>query len=122
MQRKDVRMLKVRGCLDLREKSLGADHGGKLRFQDLDRDLSIVLLILREVHGCHAALTELALDTVPPCEGRIQAECLGCGVWHGRQTCGPSRITSMIINRRHSSLRLAGTRCLHRITLENFTS
>ena len=38
-QREDVRVLEVGGELDLGEEPLGADHGGELGPQDLERDL-----------------------------------------------------------------------------------
>ena len=62
-------MLQVGGGLDLGEEPLGADHGGELGAQHLDRDLAIVLEVVREVHGGHAARAELALDAVPVGEG-----------------------------------------------------
>ena len=41
-QRQDVRVLQVRGDLDLREEALGAEHGGELGVQHLDGDLAVV--------------------------------------------------------------------------------
>ena len=57
-------MLEVGGGLDLAEEALAADCGGQFGPQDLDRDLAIVLEILGEVDGGHAARAELALDAV----------------------------------------------------------
>ena len=56
MQRQDVRVLEIGGGLDLAQEPLGADHRGQLGAQDLDRDLAVVLEVLREVHRGHAAL------------------------------------------------------------------
>ena len=62
-------MLQVRDGLDLGEEALGADHGGQLGPQHLDRDLAVVLEVLGEVHRGHAAGAELALDAVAVGEG-----------------------------------------------------
>src|SRR5262249_58320475 len=43
---------------------LGAEHGGELWPQDLDRHLAVVLEVRREVDGGHAARAELALDAI----------------------------------------------------------
>jgi Helix-turn-helix domain len=55
--------------LDLSEESLGAQGGGQLRLQDLDGDPTVVLGVLRQIHRCHAARAELALDGVAALEG-----------------------------------------------------
>ena len=68
-QRQNVRMLQIRRGLDLGQKPLGADDGGELGAQDLDRDLAVVLQILGEVHRGHAARAELPLDAVAVGEG-----------------------------------------------------
>ena len=52
-----------------REESLGADGGGKLRSQELDRDLAGVLEVLGEIHRGHAALAQLPLEAVAVGEG-----------------------------------------------------
>ena len=57
-------MLERRRGLDFHHEALGADHGGELRLQDLERHLAVVLEVLGEVHGGHAALAEFALDAV----------------------------------------------------------
>ena len=57
-------MLQRRGGLDLHHEPLGAEHGGEFGLEDLERDLAVVLQVLGEVHGRHAALAELALDAV----------------------------------------------------------
>ena len=63
-EREDVRMLQRRGGLDFHHEAVGADHGGELGLQDLERHLAVVLQVLGQVHGGHAALAELALDQV----------------------------------------------------------
>ena len=65
-------MLQGRGGLDLAKKPLGADDGGQLGPQHLDRDVAIVLEILREIDRGHAALAELALDAVAVGEGHLE--------------------------------------------------
>ena len=62
---------------------LGAEHGGKLGAQDLEGDLALVLEILGQVDGGHAALAQLALDAVAVGEGGEKARRHVC---HGSQT------------------------------------
>ena len=52
---------------------LGAEHGGELGLEDLERDLAVVLEVLGEVDGGHAALAQLALDAVAVGEGGGEA-------------------------------------------------
>ena len=47
-----------------REEPLGADHGGELGAQHLERDLAIVPEVVRQVDRGHPALAQLALDPV----------------------------------------------------------
>ncbi len=63
-ERKDVRVLKAGGRLDLGQEPLRAEHGTQLRMQDLDRNLSVVSEVLRQEHRGHPARPELALETV----------------------------------------------------------
>jgi hypothetical protein len=72
-QRQDVGVLEACGGGDLPQKALGPEHGGELRPEDLERDLSLVLQVLGQVDRGHAALTELMLDAVAALEGRVQA-------------------------------------------------
>src|SRR5512143_4166789 len=65
-------MLKLRGRLDLAQESLTAEGGRELRVQDLDRDVAIVLEVVREINGCHAAGTKFALDAVAIGDGGRQ--------------------------------------------------
>ena len=73
-------MLQRRGGLDLHHEPLGAEHGGELRLQDLERDLPVVLEVVGEVHRRHPARAELPLDPVTVGEGRGEA---GGEVAHG---------------------------------------
>ena len=67
-------MLEVGGGLDLGQEPLGADHGGELGAQHLERDLAVVPEVLGEVDGGHAARAELALDAVAVGEGGCEIE------------------------------------------------
>jgi hypothetical protein len=63
-QRQDVRMLQSRGGADLGEEALAAECGAEVGVQHLDGDIALVLEVVREVHGGHAASAEFALDAV----------------------------------------------------------
>ncbi len=82
-QRQDVRMLERRRRLDLDGEPLGAEHGGELRLEHLDRDLAIVLEVRGEVDGGHAAGAQLPLDSVAVGERGTQS--IG---WEGRRRHG----------------------------------
>ena len=82
MQREYVRVLQVRGDLDLVQEPLRADDRGELGPEHLERDRAIVFEVAREVDGRHAALTEVPLDAVAV--GERGGE-LGCEVLHGGQ-------------------------------------
>ncbi len=66
-------MLKIRRCLDFTQEALGADDRRQLGPQHLDGDLAVVLDVLGQVHGGHAALAELALEAVAVGQGLGQA-------------------------------------------------
>ena len=95
-------MLERRGGLDLLDEPLGAEHGGELGLQDLDRDLAVVLEVLGQVDRGHPALAELALDPVAVGEGRGEAS------RNWRHAHLPSRIGRSSVNQfRTSTSRLA---------------
>ena len=73
MQREDVRMVEPRRDPDLAQEPLGAEDGGQVGAQHLERDLAVVLQVAREVDGRHAARADLALDRVALGEGGAQA-------------------------------------------------
>jgi hypothetical protein len=76
----------MRGCcsLDLAQETLGADHGGQFGAEDLDGDAAVVLQVVGEVDGGHAAGAELALEAVAVGQGVGQAaERIGHGGRHG---------------------------------------
>ena len=74
-------MIETRGDLDLGQKSLGAEHGGELGPEHLERDLAVVLDVAREVDRGHAAGAELALDAVAvgECGGEARDRARGIG-------------------------------------------
>ncbi len=65
-------MLKVGGGLDLGEEPLGPNDSSQLGLQNLQRDLPLVLQVIRQVDRRHAALAQLALDGVAAGKGGIQ--------------------------------------------------
>ena len=66
-------MLQVGGGPDLGQEPLGAEHGGELGLQHLERDLAVVPEVVGEIDGRHAALAELALDLVLVGQGGVQS-------------------------------------------------
>ena len=72
VHRHDVRVLQPAGDLDLAQESLRAQALGQVRVQDLDGDGAVVPGVVRTVHRCHAATSDLALDFVVPAERGVQ--------------------------------------------------
>ncbi len=70
-------MLKPGGELDLALEPLGAERGGELGVQHLERHRAVVPEVVGEVHRGHAAPAELALDPVSPGQMRLQRLQLG---------------------------------------------
>src|SRR3990172_6607359 len=68
-QRQDVRMLELGGDLDLTQEPRAADRRAEILLQHLDRDLTVVLEVLGEVHGRHPSRAELALHAISLGEG-----------------------------------------------------
>ena len=66
-------MLKVGGGPDFPQEPLGAEHRGQLGPEHLDGDLAVVLAVVGQVDGGHAALAQLALDLVGIGQGGLQA-------------------------------------------------
>src|SRR6266508_5765196 len=63
-QWKYMRMIQPCSELDLPQKPIGAEGRGELGVKHLERNDAVVLDVLREVHGRHAAATELAIHRV----------------------------------------------------------
>ena len=72
VERQDVRVSQPRREPDLAQESLAPERLRELRLEHLERDVAIVLEVVREVHGRHAAGAELALDAVAVGERRVQ--------------------------------------------------
>ena len=70
-------MLEPGGELDLAEEALGAERGGELGMEHLERDRAVVPEVLGQVDGGHAAAAELALDAVAVGEGRRAGSATG---------------------------------------------
>ena len=64
VQRQDVRVCEIGGYLNLSEESLGTQCGGELGAQYLQRNLAVVLEILREIHGSHPTLADFPFNFV----------------------------------------------------------
>ena len=62
-------MLQLRRQLDLAEESIGTERGREVGPQHLDRDLPMVLEVLREIHRPHAAASQLPLQAVAVAKG-----------------------------------------------------
>ena len=63
-------MLQPGGELDLALEALGAERGGQLGVEHLERDRPVVAEVVGEVDRGHAAAPELALDAVAVGQGR----------------------------------------------------
>ena len=70
-----------------RRNRSGADDGGELGAEHLEGDLPVVLEVVGEVDGRHAALAQLALDAVALVERPVQL----AGGGHGLQGGGGPR-------------------------------
>ena len=71
-------MLQLRRGPDLAQEPLAAERRAEVGMQHLDGDVAIVLEVVREIDGGHAAGAELALDAVAVGEGgRESRERLG---------------------------------------------
>src|SRR5262245_38639729 len=57
-------MLEPRGELDLPLEPLGAERGGELRMEDLERDGAVVAEVLDQIDRGHAPAAELALERI----------------------------------------------------------
>jgi hypothetical protein len=80
-------VLEIGGDLDLFGEAVGADDGGELGAEHLEGDLAVVLQVVGQVNGCHAAVAEFALDTVAVGEGRSETGGVGHGIEGDRAQC-----------------------------------
>ena len=105
-ERKNVRMLERRRRLDLDDEPLSAEHRRKFRFENFDGDFAIVLEVVREIDGRHAAGAELALDAIAVGERGARR----CGVGGQRRIHGnrrPERDIALLQGERRVSRREA---------------
>jgi len=65
-------MLKLRGRLDLREKTLGPECSGEIGMQNFYRDVAIVSEIVSEVDGRHSTGADFAVDAIAIVESRSE--------------------------------------------------
>jgi len=72
VHRQDVRMLELRGELDLPPETLSPQRHGKVWMQHLQGDPPAVLAFLGEKHGGHPAASKLALQDVARPKHRLQ--------------------------------------------------
>jgi len=61
-------MIEARCELDFAEKTLRSEGRREVGMQNLEGDDSVVLAVLGEIHGRHAATAELAVDGVGICK------------------------------------------------------
>jgi hypothetical protein len=66
-------MRELRGDLDLAQEPVRAEERRELGVQDLEGDRAVVLEVLGETDGGHAAAAQLALDLVPAGKGSPEA-------------------------------------------------
>ena len=69
VDREDVRVLESRSQLNLAAEALRAEARGQVRVKHLERNRAVVLRVLGQVDGGHAATPQLAL------QGVLRAEC-----------------------------------------------
>ena len=68
-----MRMLEAGRDPDLAEEAVGADAGVQLGAEHIDGDGAVVLAVLGQEHGGHAAATEFAVDGIGLRQGVAQA-------------------------------------------------
>ena len=86
VQRDDADMVQLSADLDFTEEASRADGTGDLGTQDLDRHVTVVLEILRQIDGGHATATEpssqlVAASEVPVQAGEVVGHALSLSRW-----------------------------------------
>jgi len=64
VDRQDIDVLQLGLDLDLAQEALRADHCGHFGLEHFDGDLTIVLRVVGEIDGGHAAAPDLTFDPV----------------------------------------------------------
>src|SRR5258705_10196627 len=77
-------MLEPRDELDLSAEPVRADAGARLVGQDLDDDVAVEPLVVRDEHARHPAAAQLAVHAVGVAEGLLEG--VGEGGGHGVQS------------------------------------
>ena len=72
-QRQYMRVLQTCGGADLAQEPFAAKRRAQVGMQHLDRDIALVLEVVREIHRRHAAGAKFALDAVPVRERHTEA-------------------------------------------------
>src|SRR5438128_2157263 len=57
-------VLEIGGDFDFLQESFGTEDGGELRMENLERDLTVIALVVRKVDGGHATAADLAFNHV----------------------------------------------------------
>ncbi len=76
VQRQDVGMIQPGGDLHLTQKPIGPEGRRHLRAEHLDRHPTVMLDVVREIDGGHAAAPQLSLDDIAAGEGGVEAVAL----------------------------------------------
>ena len=72
VQRQDVGVIQPGGDLDLTQKPVGPEGRRQLGAEHLDRHLTVMLDVAREIDRRHAAPSQLALDGIAAGEGGVE--------------------------------------------------
>src|SRR5262245_13339469 len=75
IQRKDVRMLKLRDHADLAAKALAIQCGGDTGGEQLERDRSAMFDVVCEIYGRHSAAPDFTNDRVWPDGLSFETKC-----------------------------------------------
>jgi hypothetical protein len=77
-----VRVLEIRGDMNLLEEALCAERLCELRLEDLQSDIAFVPEVSGEINGGHTTVAQRALDAVSVCERGAQCAQLCVRVTH----------------------------------------
>ena len=97
VDREDVRVGEAGRDLDLADEPLGAERGGDVAPEDLDRDAPVLPEVLRQVDRRHSASADLALERIALPENGSGTydqdhELQRCGRWGNIRTGGGDRL------------------------------
>jgi hypothetical protein len=69
VERENVGVLHLGDDMDLAGEPVGSHRGGQLGAEDLEGDVAVVLEVVRQVHGGHAADPDFTLNAIAAAEG-----------------------------------------------------